>query len=145
FRTGFHLRQLTVSPSILKTWLFAAIKAVSPSFPIAPDMRTDVEQALNILKQTLGPQATSELGELVGQLLEDSKALDLKRWMSAVDYTADRAGFLLANDLERAIAVIRSSAEDVSTSAPQRTRELVQFAIGPSYLELRARLGLTVQ
>jgi len=40
--------------------------------------------------------------------------MDLKRWTTGVDLTADRAGFLLAADLSKSLAVIRATRDDAS-------------------------------
>ena len=59
--------------------------------------------------------------------------------------TADRAGFLLAHDLETAVAVVRAS-DETSSTVPQQDRfqELVLFSVSKAYFDLRVRLGITV-
>ena len=39
------------------------------------------------------------LASLVSKVLQSGGAIDLKKWVSAIDLTADRAGFVLAHDL----------------------------------------------
>ena len=62
-----------------------------------------------------------------------------------MDLTADRAGFLIAHDLETAMQVIRASG-DASASIPvdERVRELTLFSVGPGYLKLRAKLSIAI-
>ena len=63
----------------------------------------------------------------------------------AVDLTADRAGFLLAHDLQIAGELIKASGEDASAvPVKERLRELILFATSEQYFTLRAKLGLAV-
>ncbi len=65
--------------------------------------------------------------------------------MLGVDLTADRVGFLLANDLPMSLAVIRATPEDQSI-VPQadRIRELRLYAMSEEYFRLRQRLGIAM-
>jgi tetratricopeptide (TPR) repeat protein len=144
YRPGHFLRQLVGTGTGLKSWLFAAIKLISPTFPLAPDLEGAVADAVGTLSGMLGTHAKDELTRAVSKLLQASASLDLKKWVTAVDLSADRAGLLLAHDLETAVEVIRSS-EDVDPGASQRRlKEIVLFAIGPNYLHLRERLGINL-
>jgi hypothetical protein len=90
-------------------------------------------------------QARDQLTRVVAKLIQSGTALDLKRWVAGVDLTADRAGFLLAHDLETAVAVIRAS-DDASSALPteDRVQELVLFSVSEPYFRLRERLGISV-
>ena len=84
------------------------------------------------------------------KLLESGSATDLTRWMHAVDYTADRAGFLLAHDLQAVVNLVRSGnrgAGATTSSVPpakERCDELLLFATSEEYFELRQRLAIGV-
>jgi hypothetical protein len=147
YRSGFFLRQLVGTGTGLKSWLFAAIKLISPQFPVTPDIEGAVAENASTLSAALPPHARDALARLVSKLLQGAGALDLKKWVHAIDQTADRVGFLLCHDLETAVEVLRRSAGDDPTGGTERRiRELVQFSISPEYLELRQRLqiGLAV-
>lgn len=141
YRHGHFLRQLVGTGTGLKSWLFAAIKLISPTFPIAPDLEGAVAECTGTLHATLSPQSKDDLARAVSKLLQASTALDLKRWVNAVDLTADRVGLLLAHDLESAVEVIRG-ADDASSQ--RRLKEIVLFSISPNYLRLRERLGINL-
>ncbi len=136
---GFFLRQLVGTGTGLKSWLFAAIKLISPQFPVAAELEGAVNEGIEMLQYQLSGHAKDELARAVSKLLQAATSLDLKRWIAAVDLTADRAGFLLAHDLETAVENIRQS-ESNSAAAQHRVKQLVQFAISPQYLHLRQRL-----
>lgn len=144
-RPGFYLRQLLTSATGLKAWLFAAIKLISPQFPISPDIEGPVREAMAALDTALRGASRDELARIVSTLLRDGAALDLKKWVTAVDLSADRAGLVLAHDLDTAAQIIKASDES-SSAIPRmdRLRLLALFAVSPEYLGLRERLRIRV-
>jgi hypothetical protein len=126
----------------LRSWLFAAIKLISPGFPVAQDLEGPVEDAVAILRMGLHMHAKDDLARAVSKLLQSAAALDLKRWVSGVDFTADRLGLLLAHDLATAVEVVQGGEEATAGIIQRRLKELVLFSISPNYLRLRARLGV---
>jgi tetratricopeptide (TPR) repeat protein len=144
-RPGSYVRHLLASGTALKSWLFAAIKLTAPQFPVAAELEGAVNDAMIALGAGIQGQARDQLTRVVAKLIQAGTALDLKRWVGAIDLTADRAGFLLAHDLETAIEVIRASDPDASVlSREERTKELVLFGVSAPYFELRKRLGICV-
>jgi tetratricopeptide (TPR) repeat protein len=145
FRPGFYLRHLVPTGSGLRAWLLAAIKTVQPQFPVPGDLSGPVTEHLGSLKQHLTGQAKDELTSLVNKLLSASPSLDMKKWVSATDLTADRVGFVLANDLEIALAIVRASPEE-SAGVPQKDRlkELHLYAVSEEYLQLRHKIGIAI-
>jgi hypothetical protein len=111
FRPGHFVRQVVPTGTGLRAWLFAAIRAVQPSFPVSPDLIGPVTENVATVKANVTGQSFEVLTSLVAKLLAADTSMDLRRWMSGVDLTADRAGFVLANDLAMAIAVVKASPE----------------------------------
>jgi hypothetical protein len=144
-RPGSYLRHVLASGTALKAWLFAAIKLTAPQFPVAPELSGAVSEAMSALDTGIQGPSRDQLTRVVSKLLQSGTALDLKRWAGGIDLTADRAGFLLAHDLETAVAVVRAS-DETSSTVPQQDRfqELVLFSVSKAYFDLRARLGITV-
>jgi hypothetical protein len=62
-----------------------------------------------------------------------------------VDLSADRAGFLVAHDLEVACEMIKAS-DEATAAVPHRDRikELTLFAVSGKYFRLRKKLGITI-
>ena len=145
FRAGHFVRQIVATGTGLRAWLFAAMRAVQPTFPVGDELMGPVNENLAAIKAHLGPAAMEQLASLVTKLIASDLSLDLKRWTLAVDLTADRAGFVLANDLPVALAVIKATPEDQS-AVPQadRIRELRLYAVSEEYLRLRHRLGIAI-
>jgi hypothetical protein len=133
------------SGTALKSWFFAAIKLTSPQFPVSPELEGAVNEAYLALEAGLVGQMRDQLTRVVSKLLTSGAALDLKRWVAGVDMTADRAGFVLAHDLETATLVVKASDESASAVSPdERFKELALFAVSPQYFEIRQRLLISV-
>lgn len=146
FRPGHYARQAVATGTGLRAWLFAAIRAVQSSFPVAAELSDAVNENVAAIKKHLSAAELEVLTSLVSKLLNsDAANLDLKRWTAGVDLTADRAGFLLANDLGMSIAVIRATGDEAG-GLPQadRIRELRLFAVSEEYFRLRQKLGLAL-
>jgi tetratricopeptide (TPR) repeat protein len=145
FRGGHYMRQLVPTGSGLRGWLLAAIRLANPRFPVPESMREQVERNHAAIARTLhGPQQQT-LVSLAEQLLREQPELDMKRWALAVDLAADRAGFVLANSLDAAVAVVRASPQESSfASERDRLKALYQFAVSPKYLALRKAIGVTI-
>lgn len=145
FRPGLYIRQLVPTGTGLKAWLFAAIKLISPQFPIAPELEGPVKDALSALEVGITGGARDQLARVVSRLLQSGKALDLKRWVAGVDLTADRVGLVVAHDLETAAEIIRAS-DDTASAVPrdERFKQLVLFSASKPFFDLRKRLGISV-
>ncbi|KYF69297.1 protein kinase domain-containing protein [Sorangium cellulosum] len=144
YRPGMYLRHLVPTGTGLRAWLFAAIKLISPTFPITKELEGPVMENLSVLDPIIVGPARDQLASIVTKLLQ-AGAIDLKRWVSGIDLTADRAGFLLANDLELAQEMIKA-ADDASAAVPQKDRlkELLLYAVSEEYFAVRQRLGINV-
>ncbi|GAB4197689.1 MAG: hypothetical protein OHK0013_06100 [Sandaracinaceae bacterium] len=145
FKGGMFLRYLVPTGSGLRAWLLAAIKTQMAQFPIPVDLSSQVDEHMRAIQLHLqGPQKEL-LRSHVNKLLASAPELDLKRWTAAVDLTADRVGFLLANDLEAATAIVRAS-PDEAAAVPQkdRLRELHLYSVSEPYLTLRHKLGIAI-
>jgi hypothetical protein len=140
-----YVRHLIPSGTGLKSWLFAAIKLIVPQFPIAADLEGPVNEATAALERGLPGQTRDQLARIVSKLLQSGAALDLKRWVAGVDLTADRAGLVVAHDLETAAEIIKASDEGSSAVPNQeRMKELVLFGVNESYFTLRQQLHIAI-
>jgi tetratricopeptide (TPR) repeat protein len=145
FRPGFYVRHLVPTGTGLKAWLFAAIKLCVPQFPISPDLQGQVNEALAFMTPDFQGVHREMLASTVSKLLQSGGAVDLKKWVTGIDLTADRAGFVLAHDLGVATQVMRATEDAASVSSKERGKEIVLYSISEPYLELRQRLGITVE
>ena len=144
-RPGLYLRHLLASGTVLKAWLFAAIKLTSPQFPVSPELEGAVREAMQALEAGVTGQARDHLTRVVAKLLTSGAALDLKRWVRGTDLTADRVGFLLAHDLETATQIIKASDQSTSSvGTDERLKELVLFSVSSQYFKVRQMLGIAV-
>lgn len=144
YRPGHYLRHLVPTGTGLRAWLFAAIKLISPTFPVSKDLEGPVRDNLAVLEPTIVGAARDQLASAVTKLLQ-AGAIDLKRWVAGIDLTADRAGFLVANDLELAQEMIKAS-DEASAALPhkERLKELLLYGVSEGYFALRRRIGINI-
>lgn len=100
-------------------------------------------QVREALLRNLPPREVQALTELVERMNEDPALhWDAERYLKGIDLTADRAGLIFANDLEKALAIIRS--EPAASSAPsvgERATELIRYAYSEEYFQVRRLIG----
>ncbi len=145
FRPGHYMRQLVPTGSGLRSWLLAAIRISNPRFPAPEAMRAQVDRNQAALTRTLSMPQQQSLTSLVERLMREQPELDMKRWALGVDLTADRVGFVLANSVDAAVAVVRASPPESSHAAERdRMKDIYLYAVSPPYLALRQALGITI-
>jgi tetratricopeptide (TPR) repeat protein len=102
------------------------------------------------LAATLQKQVPAPLLEQVGEL---STRLSgrvgnglISGWRAATDLTANRVGFIVANDFEIAARGIATEGASLSTmSVKERLRDLLAYAVSEQYFAVRRHLGLHVR
>jgi hypothetical protein len=145
YQPGIYLRKLLPNLTALKTWLFAAIRLVKPRFPLTPDIEAPVAEAGRAMMRLTQGANIENLTHFVTKLLSSDAALDLKRWVQAVDHSADRAGLAVCHDLQTACSLAQSlGPPQGGPSVELRMENLFAYSVSPQYLELRARQGVAV-
>jgi len=102
------------------------------------------------LAQSLQKQVPGALLEQVGEL---SYKLTgrlgnglIANWRAATDLTANRVGFIVANDFQVAAKGIATEAASLSTmSVKERLRDLLAYAVSEQYFQVRRHLGLQIR
>jgi hypothetical protein len=102
------------------------------------------------LAQSLQKQVPGALLEQVGEL---SYKLTgrlgnglISNWRAATDLTANRVGFIVANDFQVAAKGIATEAASLSTmSVKERLRDLLAYAVSEQYFQVRRHLGLQIR
>jgi hypothetical protein len=103
-----------------------------------------VKENLAVIESAVTGAARDELASAVTKLLQ-AGAIDIKKWVGGVDYTADRAGFILASDLEIAMEIIKAADENqASVSQKERLKELVLYSVSEPYFAVRRKLGINI-
>lgn len=144
YRPGLYLRHLVPTGTGLRAWLFAAIKLITPAFPIAAELSGQVKENLSIIEPTVVGPARELLASAVTKLLQ-AGAIDLKKWVAGVDLSADRVGFIVANDLELCNEMIKAADEASSAVAQKdRLKELTLYAVSEEYFRVRQKLGINI-
>jgi hypothetical protein len=142
---GHFIRQMVPTGTGLKAWVLAAIQMLSPRFPVPADISMLVKEYHDAVGEHLKVPQRQVLISRAQKLLQQEPELDMKGWMASVDMTADRAGFVFANDLGTAATAIESSPPDASgIPAKERIRQLLGYAVSDEYFSLRKRLGIAL-
>ncbi len=144
YRPGLYIRHLVPTGTGLRAWLFAAIKLITPAFPVAKELEGPVKENMAFIEPLIVGPARDQLASVVTKLLQ-AGAIDLKKWVASVDLSADRAGFIVANDLELAQEMIKA-ADEAAAAVPQKERikELVLYGVSEAYFAARAKLGVNI-
>lgn len=86
FLPGYYIRHLVPTGTGLKGWLFAAVKLCVPQFPIAPELQGQVDESFGHISRDFHGVQRELLASMVSKLLQSGAALDLKKWVSAIDF-----------------------------------------------------------
>lgn len=144
---GFYLRVFLQTGTAMSTWLLSAMKFIIPHFPLPEEFKGRVPDAVGILKKYLDKDQKDMLAAKINTFMETvSAGIDLKKWASGIDFTADRAGLLLCNNARIAMSVVRKMQVD-SWFAPTKDRvaELSLFSVSEEFFILREKLGIAIQ
>lgn len=100
--------------------------------------------AAQLRAQVPGP-LLEQVGELSAKLADRVGNGLIAAWRTATDLTANRVGFIVANDLETAARAIATEGAALSSlSVKDRLRDLLAFAVSESYFTVRRHLGLHI-
>jgi len=128
----------------LETLLQAACVLVEPNYTPDGDAKA-IEQVRGRLKRALTDSGIGMLKRAVAEYVATPKKFNLRRWVEAVEHSVNRAGFVISNDLNVSMGIIRKEAGWLTPMRSiQKVRELLVFASSPEYLTLREAIGLAV-
>jgi golgin subfamily B member 1 len=113
--------------------------------PYNPKNEEATKLAGQLQKQVPGP-LLEQVGELSHKLTGRLGNGLISTWRAATDLTANRVGFILANDFEVAAKGIATEVASLSSmSVKERLRELLAYAVSEQYFAVRRHLGLHVR
>jgi hypothetical protein len=93
----------------------------------------------------MNPMEIESLRKVVTKFVKSGEQADLKKWIRSLELTANRAGFLLANDLETSARMIQADTGGVDDiPAKEKIKELVLFSVSEEYFRLRETLGIVI-
>lgn len=142
--SGNYVRMLLETGTSMRSWLIAAIKICIPNFKVAEDISAQVAEAISIMKKELTQDKRDLLVEHVKTFIETKGDVNLKKWAAAVNYSADRTGLLICDDLKIATEAIRIE-EGNSTGVKDRLKEIHLFSVSDDYFAIRKRLLIDIK
>jgi tetratricopeptide (TPR) repeat protein len=113
--------------------------------PYNPDNDEAKKLASQLQRQVPGP-LLEQVGELSVKLTGRLGNGLIPNWRAATDLTANRVGFIVANDFEVAAKGIATEGASLSAmSVKERLRDLLAYAVSEQYFQVRRHLGLHVR
>jgi hypothetical protein len=141
YREERFVRLLVPTIPDLEDLFLAALLIGHPALPLSTDMRARVSPLAQAIEPMLEPLAIDRLRGAFLRFVEEGGRTNLQRWATASDFTACRAGLLLAGDLHAAHTML--SHEDESQARP-RMDDLLVFVTSDRYAALRKQLGIAL-
>jgi hypothetical protein len=140
YRNEHYVKTLFSSVPDLEDLFLAALVIGNPGLPIAEDMKRRVTPIANAIQPLLESAQLDTLRGCFLRFVEEGARTNLQRWSLATEKTACRAGFLLANDLGTALALL----EDEERGRGELGKDLLAFATSERYFQLRRQLGIAL-
>lgn len=97
------------------------------------------------LSHGLSEEALSELAQLTAELGLSEAGSRMLRWARGMELVAARVGLLAAGDIRVAAELTARFPVGGQTGPEEQRRDLLAFSLSEEYLELRSRLGVSVE
>lgn len=148
-RSDLLLRGAAFVPTVgeLTVVVAAALRAIDPAFPVAAELAA-AAAPYDVLLGQLSPQDRERLSAAVRRykasvVASQDVAAVVARWARGAVFTAIRAGWLVAGDLEVASRLGQAFAATAAIDPADVVRDLMVFSVSAGYPDVRAELGFT--
>ncbi len=114
--------------------------------PFSQVASDEAKKLAGTLRQQVPGPLLEQVGELSSKLSGRMGNGLIAGWRTATDLTANRVGFIVANDFETAAKGIATEGASLSNmSVKERLRDLLAYAVSEPYFAVRRHLGLHVR
>lgn len=103
--------------------------------------KVNTETAASI-KKTVSKPVLEYIGKVAGQLDKESPKGIVQKWLEASELTANRAGFILCDDLYTAAKMVAKESGPSSLTKTEQLQELLAYSVSEDYFMVRSKLGL---
>jgi tetratricopeptide (TPR) repeat protein len=148
-RPDLLLRGAAFVPTVgeLAVVVAAALRTIDPAFPVGVELAAAADP-YEVLMRQLSPQDRERLSAAVrrykaGPAASEEVSAVVARWARGAVFTAIRAGWLVASDLEVASRLGQAFAASAAIDPADVVRDLMVFSVGAGYPDIRAELGFT--
>jgi hypothetical protein len=141
FREEHFVKLLVPNARGLEDVFLAALSIGNPGLPMSAQVKQLVVPIAQAIEPILEPAAIDRLRGHFLRFVEEGGRTNLQRWSTAVERTCARAGFLLANDLKAAHAIL--GMEDPA-HRDEKMDDLMSFVASDRYAKLRKQIGIAV-
>ncbi|OGP58010.1 MAG: hypothetical protein A2V67_11080 [Deltaproteobacteria bacterium RBG_13_61_14] len=154
---GRHALALNFPLKQVAQTLMAMAKLFKPEIVVPGLNEADSEKLMKTVKRAVPRKYRKQLEDAAVAFASEGGPRDLAAWRDAMNHTANRAGLLVCNDLNAAIAALLKTQpktsnlrfEDLADPIPilqqsPEVEELIQFVISDAYFTLRKRAGFSL-
>ncbi|MBA3541286.1 MAG: tetratricopeptide repeat protein, partial [Deltaproteobacteria bacterium] len=114
--------------------------------PFADGVGDEAKKMATLLRSQVPAPLLEQVSDLSNKLSGRVGNGLISAWRTATDLTANRVGFIVANDLETAAKAIATEGAALSSlSVKDRLRDLLAFAVSEPYFQVRRHLGQHVR
>ncbi len=123
----------------VKTALLGALVAAGLSDPEDDESR----EMADYIKKVVPDTVIAQIGNMASPLVASAHNGLVAEWRTQTDLTANRAGFILCNDLRTAaLHIAREEPGLSSLDTKARLKDLVAYSVSEEYFSVRRHLGL---
>ncbi len=138
FKPSFYLP--TIRPSDINAFFLLGASYVLPDVRLT--MNKELESALKAIRKKV---KGANLEQLTQAYQNVGGSADIPFWIETVEDTANRIGFLFADDLNACKNYLEIEPQKItSRSVEDRMKSVIDFSISEKYFDLRETLGLSI-
>ena len=128
----------------LKMLFMAAMYITNPTEALEQQLGENGLEWAGLI-QEMPSQRQMKLQKHVSEFLESGENPDLSAWRRHVEHTTNRLGLLMCGDINQAATCIRNGQVPIAKGEVRdQIHELLLFAIGDEFIQLRKRLGIAI-
>ena len=140
----YHLVSLAPSGKHIEQIWCALLSTMG--FSIKNDGNDNIKPIISRLKKTMSTPVMKKGRALAEEILQDSTKDKIQTWRLSLEKTADRMGFILANDLlNSAKQITQYNDLELPCDPKEKLREILSYMVSKNYFYVRNELGLSIK
>ena len=130
---------------MLRTLVYASLTVAAPQTSVPEELAQGVKTILPELQKSIRGNTLTRLRQVLKAAGKLPDELGVEDWVAHAERTANRAGLILADDLDAGATIIKTDTALPTTHAEKdRIGDMLRYSVSPGYLKVRNGLGLRV-